>query len=99
MLSPGEHGQPPFGGDFGANFGRPANYPQGGIRGASTFDMSRGDGRQTGIFGGSATPGKQMFDEKIAQSTQMTYSDDDAKKAHWVKTLRNYLIGRCWEMR
>jgi hypothetical protein len=40
-----------------------------------------------------------MFDEKIAQSAQMTYSDDDAKKAHWVKTLRTYLIGRCWEMR
>ena len=28
-----------------------------------------------------------MFDEKIAQSAQM------------VKTVRNYLIGRCWEMR
>ena len=40
-----------------------------------------------------------MFDEKIAQSIQMQYSDDDAKKAHWVKTLRSYLIGRCWEMR
>ena len=40
-----------------------------------------------------------MFDEKIAQSTQMTYSDDDIKKAHWVKTVRNYLSGCSWEMR
>ena len=39
-----------------------------------------------------------MFDEKIAQWALMTYSDDDAKKAHWVKTLRNYLIGRCWDV-
>ena len=51
------------------------------------------------MFGASATPGKQMFDENIAQSAQMSYSDDDTKKTHWVKTLRNYLIGRCWEMR
>ena len=29
----------------------------------------------------------------------MTYSDDDTKKTQWVKTVRNYLIGRCWEMR
>ena len=40
-----------------------------------------------------------MFDEKIAQSAQMTYSDDDMNTTHWVKTVRNYLIGRCWEIR
>ena len=40
-----------------------------------------------------------MFDEKIAQSAQMTYSDDDTKNTQWVKCVRNYLIGRCWEMR
>ena len=45
--------------------------------------------------GGSATPGTQMFDEKIALSTQTAYSDDDTKKTHWVKNVRNYLIGRC----
>ena len=39
-----------------------------------------------------------MFGEKIAQSTQMTYSDDDTKNAQWVKTVRNYLSGRSWEM-
>jgi hypothetical protein len=48
--------------------------------------------------GGLAASGKQMFDEKIARSAQMSYSDDDTKKTHWVKTVRNYLIGRCWEM-
>ena len=47
----------------------------------------------------AADPGKPMFDEKIAQSTQITYYDDDAKKAQWVKTVRNYLIGCSWEMR
>ena len=46
-----------------------------------------------------AVPGKQMFDEKAAQSAQMTYSDDDTEKIQWVKTVRNYLIGRCWELR
>ena len=40
-----------------------------------------------------------MFDEKIAQSTQMTYSEDDTKKAKWGKTVCNYWIGRTWEMR
>ena len=91
MLSPGEHASQPnmFGSDFGANFGRPVGYPSNGGRAAATFDMSRGDGRQVTMFGGSATPGKQMFDEKIAQSTQTQYSDDDAKKTHWVKRLRN----------
>ena len=40
-----------------------------------------------------------MFDETIAQSAQMAYLDDDTKKTHRVKTVRNYLIGRCWEIR
>ena len=40
-----------------------------------------------------------MFDHKIAQSAQIALSDDDSKKTHWAKTVRNHLIGRCWEMR
>ena len=64
-----------------------------------TFDMSRGYHGLANTCGGSAAPGKPMFEKKIAQSTQMTYSDDDTKKAQWVKTVRNYLIGRSWEMR
>ena len=69
-------------------FGCPA-YPQQPM----TFDMSREfqTGEQMRRIGG---PGKPMFDEKIAQSTQMTYSDDDTKKAQWIKTVRNYLIDR-----
>ena len=46
-----------------------------------TVDMSQGDCNLATSCGGSAAPGKPMFDEKIAQSTQMTYSDDDTKKA------------------
>ena len=62
--------------------------------------MSREEGRQvSNTFGGSAIPGKHMFDEKIAQSAQISYSDNDTKKTRWVNTLRNYLIGRCWKMR
>ena len=44
-------------------------------------------------------PGKPMFGDNIAPSTQMTFSDDGIKKAQWVKTLRNYVIGRSWELR
>ena len=95
-------GAPPaaFGSDYGACFDRAAYpaYPAHGLH-ASTFDMSHGDrsSGHGGMFGGggSAAPGKQMFDEKIAQSAQMTYSDDDTEKTHWVKTVRSYLIGRC----
>ena len=64
-----------------------------------TFYMSRGDRGLATTCGGSAVPGKPMFDETIAQSTQMTYADDDTKTAQWAKTVRNYLIGRSWEMR
>ena len=64
-----------------------------------TFVMTRGDRTLPNSCGGSAAPGKLMFIEKIAQSTQMSYSDGDTKKAQWVKTVRNYLIGRSWEMR
>ena len=58
-----------------------------------TFDMSRGDRTLPNGCGGSAAPGKPVFDEKIGRSTQITYSDDGTKKAQWVKTVRNYLIG------
>ena len=61
--------------------------------------MSRGD-KVPVLDGGSPhQASKPLFDEKIAQSAQMAYSDDDAKKTQWVKTVRNYLIRRCWEMR
>ena len=46
------------------------------------------------VDGGSAVPGKPTFDEKIAQSTQRVYSDDETKKSQWVKTVRNDSIGR-----
>ena len=55
-----------------------------------TFDISRGDRTLPISCGGSAAPGKLMFDKN---------SDDDTKKAQWVKTVRNYLIGRSSDMR
>ena len=97
-------GSPPvaFGSDFAASFGLPAG-PSFGLpayqQQPMTFDMSRGDRTLPNGCGGSAAPGKPMFEEMIAQSTQMTYSDEDTKKAQCAQTVRNYLIVRGWEMR
>ena len=62
-------------------------------------NLDRDDAAGQRIDGGLAALGRPLFDEKIAQSSQMVYTDDNTKKAQWGKTLRNYLVGRSWKMR